>query len=289
MAGKLLVFTLALIALSSLVGGQSAVLAQAPAQKQIGKDEVFFSIARRIVSVSESPVSALVAEVDGVIEISSIAPEPDGRSLVTVRERTPSSAAYTNKSTRLRFAPPPAGGRDWTWVEFEENRKFYPVDKLFPYVKDELGRRRQMATVKWQAFVSSFNKQAEAGGKSLETAKAVIKADPPPMAPLMNIKLNLMQAMKDNDKDALISAYNEISQLAEQILGLGETYADLKANDAYLRLIDEYKASIAATGAARKDYVQTVQAYNESLLRLPFCLVAYGLQFTKIEANITAE
>jgi hypothetical protein len=33
----------------------------------------------------------------------------------------------------------------------------------------------------------------------------------------------------------------------------------LKANDAYLRLIDEFKNSINATNAARKNYLQTAR------------------------------
>ena len=288
MAGKLLINAFALASFFLLINGEVMIYAQAPAPKQITKDEVFFSIGRRINSVSESPVSAVVAEVDGVIEVASIVAEPDGKAVVTVKERAPSSAAYTNKSTRLRFAPPPSGNQ-WTWIEFEENRKFYPVDKLFPYTKDELGKRRQLAVTKWQAFVATIGKQGEAAGKALETARAVTKADLPPLSALMNIKGNLNQAVKDSDKDGLIGVYNELTQLSEQILGLGDTYSDLKANDAYLRLIDDYKANITATNAARKDYVQNVLSYNESLLRLPFCLVAYGLQFTKIEPNISAE
>lgn len=288
MAGKLLIIAFALASFFLLINGGVMIYAQAPAPKQITKDEVYFSIGRRINSVSESPVSAVVAEVDGVIEVTSIVAEPDGKAVVTVKERAPSSAAYTNKSTRLRFAPPPSGNQ-WTWIEFEENRKFYPVDKLFPYTKDELGKRRQLALTKWQAFVATIGKQGEAAGKALETARAVTKADLTQMSALMNIKGNLNQAVKDSDKDGLIGVYHELTQLSEQVLALGDTYSDLKANDAYLRLIDDYKANITATNAARKDYVQTVLSYNESLLRLPFCLVAYGLQFTKIEPNISAE
>lgn len=274
-----------------LIAGQFCVRAQTPAPsagKELSKDEVFFSIARRINTISESPVSAVVAEVDGVIEIVSITKEADGKALVTVKERTPSSASYTNKSTRLRFSPPPAGDQ-WVWGEFEDNRKFYPVDKLFPYTKDELGKRKQMAVTKWNALITAISKQGDAGNKVLETAKAIIKSDPPPLATLTNIRNTLNQALKDNDKDGIINAYRELSQQTEPITTLAETYSDLKANDAYLRLLEEYKNAVNLTNAARKDYVQTVEAYNEALLRLPFALVAYGMQFTKIEANLTTD
>ncbi len=256
--------------------------------KQIAKDEVYFAIARKINSVTESQVSALVAELDGVIEITEIAAEADGISMVTVRERAPSNAASTNKSIRLKFAPPVAGA-EWKWVEFENNRRFYEVEKLFPYTKGELDRRRQLATTKWTAFLTSITKQSDAAHKALDTAKAVIKSDPAPLQALTPIRENLNQAVKDNDKDGILAAYGELAQQEEPITALGETHAELKTNDAYLRLLDEYKNSVKVTVAARKDYLQSVAAYNEQLGRLPFALVAYGLQFTKMQANVEGE
>jgi hypothetical protein len=274
--------------LAVLTAGQLSIEAQTTGAKQMSKDEVFFGIARRIHSVSESPVSAVVAEVDGVIEVTTVTMEADGKALAIVKERTPSSAAYTNKSIRLRFTPP-AKGDQWTWVEFEDNRKFYPVDKLFPYAKDEIGKRKQLVNAKWATFLGSIVKQGESANKTLETAKAVIKSDPTPLATLTNVRTTLNQAIKDNDKDGILNAYRELSQQNDPITSLGDTHTDLKANDAYLRLLEEFKNSINVTNAARRDYVQSVEAYNEILLRLPFALVAYGLQFTKIEPNISAE
>ncbi len=270
--------------------------AQAPAQAQAAakpmkKDEVYFSIARRLNSISESPVSAIVAELDGVIEVTGVTMRPDGKAEATVKERAPSSAAYTNRSTRLLFAPPAPGDKQekWTWEQFEENRKFYPVDKLFPYTKDELGKRRQMTVANWNAFLGAINKQGEAAGKALETAKAILKGDPPPLANVTSARKALTEAMKENRTDDILNTYRDLSQQTDAITALGDTYSDLKTNDAYLRLLEEFKNAVNVTNAARKNYVQTVAAYNEALLRLPFTLAAYGLQFTKIEANIAEE
>jgi hypothetical protein len=255
------------------------------AGRQMKPDEVYFSLARKLNSINESPASAIVAELDGVIEITNIVMGSDGKATVTVKERTPSSAAYTNKTTRLLFAPPATGDK-WTWEQFEENRKFYPVDKLFPYTKDELSKRRQLTAAKWTAFITAINKQAEAGQKVLETAKAVLKADPPPMAAFVAARTAMAEASKENKMEEMLNAYRDIQQQTDPINGLADNYTDLKANDAYLRLIEEFKNAVNVTAAARRDYVQAVAAYNESLVRLPFALAAYGLQFTKIEANI---
>lgn len=259
--------------------------------KQMKNEDVYFGVAVRLNALNDSPVSAIVPELDGVIEVTNVTMRADGRAEATVRERTPSSAAYTNKSTRLIFAPPAPGDKNqrWIWQEFEENRKFYPVDKLFPYAKDELGKRKQVTVATWNAFLAAINKQGEAASKALETAMAVLKAEPPPLAAVKSARAALAEAMKENKTEEIINAYRELNQQTEPITTLGDTYTDLKANDAYLRLIDEFKNSINATNAARKNYAQSVAAYNEAILRLPFALVAYGLEFHKIEANISEE
>ncbi|HKX28865.1 MAG TPA: LemA family protein [Blastocatellia bacterium] len=274
------VFTFVMI----LATAQPAVQAQTAA-KQISKDEVFISLAKRINAASESPVSAIVAEIDGVIEVASIAMEADGKALVTVKERNELSAP---KTTRLKFSPP-ASDNQWSWVEFEENRKFYPVEKIFPYAKGELEKRRQLVTGKWGAFVTGTSKQADAAFKVLDTAKAVLKTEPPPLTPFNNVRTTYLQAVKDNDSAGIVAGYRDLSQQTDSILTLGDTYGDLKTNDAYLRLLEEYKNLINLTNAARKDYVRAVESYNESLLRLPFALVAYGLQYTKLDLNLSAE
>ncbi len=280
--------TFVFTAIVILTAGQTVIQAQSAtaARKEMSKDEVYTSIARRLNAVAESPVTAIVAEIDGILEVANVAAEADGKATATVKERAPSDG--NSKSIRLKFAPP-ASGDQWTWVEFEDKGRFYAVDKLFPYVKDELGRRKQVTDAKWAAYLGSIIKQGDAANKLLETSKSVIKSDPPQLDALKTTRTNLTQAIKDNEKDVIVNACLELTQQSESIVSLSDTHGELKANDAYLRLLEEYKKSVEGSKVARKDYVQSVEAYNESLVRLPVALAAYGLQFTKIEPNITAE
>lgn len=259
-----------------------------PDAKQMKRDEVYFSVARLINSVNDSQVSAVVAELDGVIEVTNITLRPDSKAEVTVKERAPSNASSTQKSIRLIFTPP-ATGEKWTWTQFEDSRTFYPVERIFAYAKDALGKRKQNTTATWGAFLGAVARQGEAANKVLETAKAILKAEPAPTAPVTAARKALIEAMKENKYEETITAYNELSAQTEPILTLGDTYTDLKANDAYVRLLDEFKNTVNVTNAMRKNYVQSVDAYNESLIRLPLGLVAYGLQFTRIEPKIAAE
>ncbi|HEY8461082.1 MAG TPA: LemA family protein [Blastocatellia bacterium] len=275
-------------ALSMWIGQAIALAQTGSGAKTMKKDELYLSIARRLNSVSETPSSAVANELDTVIEVTNLTMLPDGKAEATVKERSPSN---DGKSIRLIFAPPAAGDAEekWTWEQFENNRRFYPVEKLFPYAKDELGRRKQATVSNWNEFIAAISKQSEAANRALETAKAVLKADPPPLAEVKGVRQALAEAVKENRIDDILNAYRELNQQTEPVTALGDAYADLKANDAYLRLTDEFKKSIEATNAARKNYLQAVAAYNEAILRLPFSLVAYGLEFHKIEASISED
>jgi hypothetical protein len=286
------IFFFAVAAASSVWMGQICVLAQAgPGGKQMKKDELYASVARRLNTLNESPSSAIANELDTVIEVTDLTMRPDGKAEATIKERAPSDAAQAGKSIRLVFAPPAAGDTEekWTWEQFENNRRLYPVDKLFPYAKDELGKRKQATVAGWNALVAAISKQGDAAFRTLETAKAVLKIDPPPLAVVRATRNGLAEAVKESRAENILNAYREMNQQTESVATLGDTYTDLKANDAYLRLIEEFTKSVEATKAARKNYLQTVAAYNEAILRLPFSLVAYGLEFHKIEANISED
>jgi len=276
-------------ALSAWIGRIDAPAQTGSGVKEMKKDELYLSVARRLNALNESPSSAIADELDTVIEVTSLTMRPDGKAEVMIKERAPSDAAQAGKSIRLVFAPPAAGDKEekWTWEQFENNRRLYPVDKLFPYAKDELGKRKQATISGWSAFVAAINKQVEAAVKAMETAKAVLKVEPPPLAGVKNTRNALAEAAKENRAESVLNAYRELNQQTELVATLGDTYSDLKANDAYLRLVDEFTKSIEATKAARNNYLQAVAAYNEAILRLPFSLVAYGLEFHKIEANIS--
>lgn len=271
--------------------------AQTPAPSPVSnakppsKDEVYFAIARRINAQNNTAVSGVVGALGGLIEVKEIAMGADGKATVTVQERTASNAAYTQKSMRIMLAPPVAGDKDnkWTWEQFEEARRFYVVDKIFPYTASDLNRKKQNISAKWANISTGIGKQLEAGIKAMETAKAVIKTDPAPLIALMPLRATLAEVLKNNDQDALVSVSLELNSSTDNITSLGDTFEALKANDAYLRLLEEFKATVNANTAMRRDYFEAVKVYNESLERLPYALVAYGLEFQRIEPKLSAD
>ena len=255
-------------------------------QKPPTKDEVYFSIGRRINAQNNAAVSGVVQALGGVIEVKDITVGADGKAMVTVQETAPSNAAYTQKSMRLMLAP--AGEDKWMWEQFEDSRRFYTTDKIFSYANGELNKRKQNIAAKWANFAAATGKQIETAIKVMETAKAILKADPTLLAPFMNSRAALAEAVKNNDADAIVSVYRDMASNSEGVPTLADSYDALKANDAYLRLVDEFKATANSTTAMRRDYVEAVNQYNESLQRLPLALVAYGMEFQPMEAKIEA-
>jgi hypothetical protein len=272
--------------LAVLLGSQS-LFAAPQGQLKLTRDDVYFIIARYLVAQSESPATSIVNAIDEVIEVGEITiSDKDGKATVIVKERTQSNSNSINKTIRLIFAP---DGTKWKWESFENDRRLYPIERLLPYVKDEVGRRKLAAEAKWAAVLEAMTKQADAAFKALETAKAIIKSDPPPLGPVTAARTALAEARKGTEVEAIVRAHKEVTQAVEPVATLADSIQDLKANDAYLRLQEEFLNSQKSLAAARKDYLDVVAAYNEILQRIPFALAAYGLGFSKIEPQIEPE
>lgn len=252
------------------------------------KDDVYFSVARRINERTTSPVSAIVAELGGVIEIDQLTKDPDGKVTAVVKETTPSNARATNKSIRLTFVPT-AEKNKWKWDSFEDNRKMYEVEKLFPYTKDRLDKAQQLAERLWTSLVSIMLKEGEAAVKVVDTARAILKADPAPYQAVVQARTAFEDAAKGTEIDVLRTTHSQLEAAIEPVLSLGDNYPELKTNDAFLRLQDELRNVMNVVKVTRKGYLDAVDIYNDDIRRLPFALVAYGMEYTRMESKIQPE
>lgn len=266
--------------------GQAA--AQAAGGTAPSRDQVLSSIATRVTSQSQSPVSAIVTSLLELIEVGPTTVGPDGKVTAIVKETTPSNQRATNKSVRLVFAPT-SDKEKWNWEQFEDNRRLYPVDRLFPYAKTQLDKLRAEVGSALTAHLDAMTKEGDAAAKLLETAKAVIKSDPPPLGPVTQARAALAEARKGTEIEAIANAHRELENAIGPVLQLGETYNDLKANDAYLRLHEELKAAQGLITTSRENYFKRVETFNDEIRRLPYALVAYGMEYTKIEPKLRQE
>ncbi len=261
--------------------------AQAPAKKMT-KDDVLRAIAAQVLTQSESPATSIIGALDEVLEVGDITLSPkDGKWLAVVKEKAPSSSASVNKEIPLMFAALPDG--NWKWEQFKNDAKFYPLEKLFPYAKDYLTRSRDGVGAGWKKYLAAMTAQGEAAFKALDTAKALIKKDPEPLAAVKTSRESVKKAVESGDVDALKAAHKELTQAVEPIAKLTDEFPDLKTNDVYVRLADAVEAAKKNLKAARDEYVNGVNQYNDRIVRLPFTLVAYGFGFIKLEPQVEIE
>jgi LemA protein len=261
--------------------------AQAPAKKMT-KDDVFRAIAAQVLTQSESPATSIMGALDEVIEVGDITLSPkDGKWLAVVKEKAPSSSTSVNKEIPLMFAAQPDSS--WKWEQFKNDAKFYPLERLYPYAKDYLTRSRDGVGASWKKYLAAMTAQGEAAFKALDTAKALIKKDPEPLAGVNTARESLKKAIESGDVDALKAAHRDLSQAVEPLAKLTDEFPDLKTNDAYLRLAEAVEATKKQLKAARDEYVNSVNQYNDRILRLPFTLVAFGFGFVKMEPQVEVE
>jgi LemA protein len=87
-------------------------------------------------------------------------------------------------------------------------------------------------------------------------------------------------------------AQNQLGTALSRLLVVAEKYPDLKASQAFLSLQDQIEGTENRIGTARRDYIDTVNAYNTSRRKFPGSLLAgmFGFeakpQLTFPEANL---
>lgn len=275
------------LALAIILVASFTAFAQAPAKKMT-KDDVMRGIAAQVLTQSESPATSIIGALDDVIEVGEITlSTKDGKWLAVVKEKTPSSSASVNKEIPLMFAAQPDG--TWKWEQFKNDAKFYPLEKLFPYAKDYLTRSRDGVGVSWKKYLAAIPAQGEAAFKALDTAKAIIKKDPEPLAAVNTAREAVKKAIESGDADSIKAAYKELTQAVEPIAKLTDDFPELKANDVFVRSAEAAEAAKRNLKAARDEYVNGVKQYNDRIVRLPFTLVAFGFGFVKMEPQVEVE
>ncbi len=275
------------IAIFTLIVASFAALAQAPAKK-ITTDEVFHALATQVITQSESPLTNIKGALDEVMEVGESAINPkDGKTIVTIKEKAESNSLAQNKAIQLVFALQP--DNSWKWEQFKNDSKFYPVEKLFPYAKDELGRRRGAVDMVWKQFLQAMQVEGEAAFKLLDTVKAIIKKEPEALAGVNAAREAIKKAVESGDADAIKSALKDLNTAVEPMTKLMDDFPDLKGNDAFLRLNEGFENTKKNLVATKKNYFAGIEIFNDKIQRLPFALTAFGFGFVKLQPQLDVE
>ncbi|SDD71570.1 LemA family protein [Sporomusa acidovorans] len=82
---------------------------------------------------------------------------------------------------------------------------------------------------------------------------------------------------------AKAEANNELSSALSRLLVISENYPNLKADKNFRALMDELSGTENRLAVARKDYNESVQAYNTAIRSLPASIIAGPMGFTSKE------
>lgn len=123
----------------------------------------------------------------------------------------------------------------------------------------------------------------------LETVKGYMAHEQEIMTAVADARSKLAGAATVEDKQA---ADSELSSALSRLLMVAENYPDLKADSQFTALTDELAGTENRIAVARRDYNETVTAYNKSIRTFPSNLFAAMFGFEEeplFEADEGAE
>lgn len=96
------------------------------------------------------------------------------------------------------------------------------------------------------------------------TLQAVTEA----RAQLGSINLNLSEISEESFKQ-YEAAQNQLTSAMKSLFAVSEAYPDLKANESYLKFMDEYNGIENRIRTARMDYNKVAEEYNVKIVTFP--------------------
>src|SRR6202521_2198926 len=109
------------------------------------------------------------------------------------------------------------------------------------------------------ATVQGFAKQER------EVLTAVVEA----RAKATQVKLDVSQLTDPDKVKQFQDAQNQLSGALGRLLAVSENYPDLKSNQNFLALQSQLEGTENRIAVARRDYIETVRAYNTEIKTLP--------------------
>ena len=153
----------------------------------------------------------------------------------------------------------------------------------------------------WSEVQNQYQRRAELIPNLVETVKGFAAQERETLTAVVEARAKATQitinADQLDDPEALQrfqQAQEQLSGALGRLLAVSENYPDLKSNQNFLALQSQLEGTENRIAVARRDYIQTVQAYNTEVRTFPGRLWAwvYGASpkatFTTSEANQTA-
>lgn len=161
--------------------------------------------------------------------------------------------------------------------------------------------KEEQAKGAWSEVQNQYQRRADLIPNLVETVKGYATQERDTLTAVVEARAKATQVRIDasqlNDPEALKrfqDAQNQLGGALARLLAVSENYPDLKSNQNFLALQSQLEGTENRIGVARRDYIQTVQAYNTEVRTFPGRLWAwvYGAKpmatFATSDANQNA-
>jgi LemA protein len=154
-----------------------------------------------------------------------------------------------------------------------------------------VGRKNQMVTLdeqvksNWSQVDVQLQRRADLIPNLVATVKGFAAHEEAVYGEIAKARSALLNAQTPSDK---IAANGQLDGAIGRLLAIVENYPQLKSNENFLRLQDELAGTENRISVARKNYNDSIQAYNTYILQFPNSLFAGWAGYKRNDAYFQA-
>ena len=154
-----------------------------------------------------------------------------------------------------------------------------------------VGRKNQMVTLdeqvksNWSQVDVQLQRRADLIPNLVATVKGFAAHEEAVYGEIAKARSALLNAQTPSDK---IAANGQLDGALGRLLAIVENYPQLKSNENFLRLQDELAGTENRIAVARKNYNDSIQAYNTYILQFPNSLFASWAGYKRNDAYFQA-
>lgn len=134
----------------------------------------------------------------------------------------------------------------------------------------------EQAKASWSEVQNQYQRRADLIPNLVETVKGFARQEQDVLTAVVEARAKATQVTIDASKltdpaavQAFQDAQAQLSGALGRLLAVSERYPDLKSNQNFLALQSQLEGTENRIAVARRDYIQSVQAYNTELRTVP--------------------
>lgn len=143
------------------------------------------------------------------------------------------------------------------------------------FLGDLMGERNRLVTehnkidANWAQVENDMKRRADLIPNLVETVKGYAKQEQNVIGEIANARAALLSAAGSNNRQGEMQANTNLSSALGRLLVIQEAYPDLKSNENFLRLQDELAGTENRIAVDRRDYNESIRAYNTDIEQFP--------------------